>query len=65
MTLGRSTFIDEILKKSESQPSVGPINVAFRQPIVYLRATGSPSIAYAEVHNKTVGTEKSFQEIEN
>jgi len=33
VTLGRSTFIDEILKKAESQPSVGPRKVASRQPI--------------------------------
>jgi len=30
VTLGRSTFIDDILKKVESQPSVGPRNVASR-----------------------------------
>ena len=32
VTLGRSTFIDEILKKAESQPLVGPRKVASRQP---------------------------------
>ena len=32
MTLSRSTFIDEILKKVESQPLVGPRKVASRQP---------------------------------
>ena len=32
VTLGRSTFIDEILKKAESQPSVEPRKVASRQP---------------------------------
>jgi len=57
VTLGRSTFIDDILKKVESQQLVGPRNVPSRQPIVSLWATGSPSIAYAEVHNKTRGTE--------
>ena len=65
MTLGQSTFIDDTLKKAESQPSVGPRNVASRQPIVSLRSIVSPSIAYAEVHSKTIGTEQSFQEIEN
>ena len=65
MTLGRSTFIDDILRKTESQPSVGPRTVASRQPSVSLQATGSPFVAYAEVHNKMVGTEQGFQEIEN
>jgi len=65
MTLGRSTFIDDSLKKSESQPSVGPRTIASRQPIVSLQATGSPSVAYVEFQNKMEGTEKSFQEIEN
>ena len=32
VTLGRTTFIDEILKKTESQPSVGPRKVISRQP---------------------------------
>jgi len=30
MTLGRSTFIDEIFKKAESHPSVGPRKVISR-----------------------------------
>ena len=53
VTLGRSTFIDEILKKEKSQPSVGPRKVAFRQPTSSLQATGSPSVAFVEVHNQT------------
>ena len=32
VTLGRMTFIDKILKKTESQPSIGPRKVIFRQP---------------------------------
>ena len=32
VTLGRSNFINEILRKTESQPSVGPRKVASRQP---------------------------------
>lgn len=65
VTLGRSTFIDDILRKAESQPLVGPRTVASRQSTVSIRATGSPSVAYAEVHSKTEGTEQSFQDIEN
>ena len=63
MTLGRPTFIDEIFKKSESQPSVGPIKVISRQPTSSLQATRSPSVAFAEVHSQT--EEQDFQEIEN
>jgi len=65
VTLGRSTFIENIIKKDESQPSVGPRKVASRQPIGSLRAKDSPSIAFAKVHSKTEKTEKDFQEIEN
>jgi len=39
VTLGRSTFIDEIFNKAESQPSVGPRKVISRQPTSYLQAT--------------------------
>jgi len=63
MTLGRSTFIDEILKKAESQPLVGPRNVTSRQLTSSLQATGSPSVAFTEVHSQT--EEQDFIEIEN
>ena len=63
MTLGRSTFIDEIYKKAESQPSVGPRKVTSKQPTSSLQASGSPSEAFAEVHSQT--DEQDFQEIEN
>ena len=53
VTLGRSTFIDDIMKKAESQPLVDPRKVAFRQPSSSLQATESPSIAFAEVHSQT------------
>jgi len=53
MTLGRSTFIDEILKKTESQPSVGPRKVASRQPTSSHQAIGSPFVAFVEVHSQT------------
>jgi len=63
VTLGRLTFIDEILKKAESQPSVGPRKAASRQPTSSLWAKESPSVVFAEVHSQT--EEKYFQEIEN
>ena len=65
MILSRSTFIDDIIKQVESQPSVGPRKVASRQPTGSLRAICSPSVAFAEVHSKTEETEQNFQEIEN
>ena len=65
MTLGWSTFIDEIIRKAESQPSVRPRIVDSGHPIVSLQATSWPSVAYAEVNSKTEGTAQSFQDIEN
>ena len=61
MTLGRTTFIDEIYKKTESQPLVGPNKIISKQPTSSLQATGSPSVAFAKVHSQT--EEKDFQEI--
>ena len=63
VTLVRSTFIDKILKKAESQPSVGPRKVVSRQPTSSLQAIGSPSVAFVEVHSQT--KKQDFQEIEN
>lgn len=65
VTLSQLTFIDDIIKKAKSQPLVGPRKVASRQPIGSLRATYSPSVAFAEVHNKIEETEQDLQEIEN
>ena len=57
VTLGKKNFIDEILKKTESQPLVGPRRVISRQPTSSLQATKSPSEAFAEIHSQTVGIE--------
>ena len=65
MTLGRTTFIDEILKKTESQPSVGFKKTISRQPTSSLQAIESPSEAFAEIHSQTEGIEQDSQEIEN
>ena len=59
VTLGRSTFIDEILEQAESQPSVGPRKVASRQPTSSFQATKSPSVAFAEVYTQI--EEQDFQ----
>ena len=63
VTLGRTAFIDEIYKKTKSQPSVGPRKIISKQPTSSLPATGSPSVAFAGVHSQT--EEQDFQEIEN
>ena len=65
MTLGRMTFIDEILKKIESHPSVGFKITTSRQPTSSLQATKSPSEAFAEIHSQTKGIEQDSQEIDN
>ena len=65
VTLGRTTFIDEILKRTESQPSVGFRKTISRQPTSSLQATESPSQAFAEIHSQTKGIDKDSQEIEN
>lgn len=65
VTIGRSTFIEEIIRKVESQSSVGPWTIATRHPTISLQVTGSPSVANAEIHNNTEGSEQSFQDIEN
>jgi hypothetical protein len=53
---GRSTFIDEIIKKGESQASVGPRKGPTRIP----QATVSPTTTHVEIHRKTEGIEESF-----
>lgn len=65
VTLGRTTFIDEILKRTESQPLVGFKRTTSRQPNSSLQATESPSEAFAKIHSQTEGIEKYSQEIEN
>lgn len=65
MTLGRTTFIDDIIKQDEPQPLVGPRKFSSRQPTGSLRATSSPYVAFTEVHSKTKETKQDFQEIKN
>jgi hypothetical protein len=49
----RSTFIDEIIKKGESQALVGPRKGPTRIP----QEVVSPTMAHAEIHIKYEGTE--------
>jgi hypothetical protein len=53
----RSTFIDEIIRKDESQALVGPRKGSTRIP----QATNSPTATHVEVHSGTEGAEQSFQ----
>jgi hypothetical protein len=53
----RSTFIDEIIKKGESQASVGPRKGPTQIPQVVV----SPTTSHTEIHSKYEGTEQSLQ----
>ena len=53
----RSTLIDEIIQKFESQASLGPRKGSTRVP----QASNSPIATHTEVHRRTKGTEQSFQ----
>ena len=44
--LRRTTCIDEIIKKFESQASIGPRNISIQSPITLPQATTSPFVAY-------------------
>jgi hypothetical protein len=57
---GKSTFIDEIIKKGESQALVGPR----KGPTQIPQAVVSPTMAHIEIHRKYEGTEQSFQNID-
>jgi hypothetical protein len=55
--LERSTFIDDIIRKAESQASVGPRKGSTRIP----QEAVSPTTTHVEIHSKIEGTEQSFQ----
>ena len=55
--LGRTTYMDEIIKKVKSQESIGPIIVSIQSPNALPQAAASPSVAYAKIHNKIKGFE--------
>ena len=61
MTLGRTTFIDEIIRKVESQASVGPKIIFEKCPTIIPSVTASPSTAHVEIHNENEGYEQIFQ----
>jgi hypothetical protein len=53
----RSNFIDDIIRKAESQASVGHRKGSTRIPQVAV----SPTVAHTEIHRKTEGVEQIFQ----
>ena len=57
MKLGRTSFIDEIIRKSESQASIGPKTISEKSPTIIPQAADSPSLTYAEIHSETKGLE--------
>jgi hypothetical protein len=57
MIPGRSTFIEKIIKKGESQDLVGPKKRPTRIP----QAVVSPTMAHVEIHRKSEGIEQSFK----
>lgn len=52
VNLGRSTFIDEIVRKAESQASIGLEIVSRKIPTVIPQATVSSSVAHVEIHSQ-------------
>ena len=57
VVLGRTTFIDEIIRKVESQASIGPKIISKKSPTIIPQAVASPSTAHAEIHSETEGSE--------
>ena len=65
VTLGGKKFIDEIIRKVESQASVGPSIIYENSPTIIPQAAGSPDATYAEIHNEKKDSEQSFQIMEH
>jgi len=59
------TFIDEMIRRVESQASVGPQKVSRKGFTLVPQAAESPTTTYGEIHRKTKGSEKSFQNTTN
>ena len=57
---GKSTFIEDIIWKEESQAFIGARKGSTQIP----QATVSPAAAHDEIHNKTGGTKQRFQSID-
>ena len=61
MILGVKTYIDEIIKKYESQTSIGPRTISIQSPTMLPQAAASPFAAHAEIHSEREGSELSLQ----
>jgi len=60
VNLWRMAFIDEIVRKAESQASVGIQAVSRKSPTIVPQVAGSPSTAYIEIQNQFGGSEQSL-----
>ena len=63
--LGRTTYIDEIIRKAESQASIGPRTISIQNPITLPQAVASPSVAHAKIHGEIEGVERSLQTVDH
>ena len=63
MNLGRTTFIDKIVKRVESQASVGFQAIPGKISTIIPQEVGSPSAAYAKIQSQVGGSEQSLQAI--
>ena len=59
------TYTDEIIRKFESEASVGHRTIPIQSPNVLPQAVASPSVAHAEIHSETEGSEQSLQTVEH
>lgn len=57
----RTTFIDKIIRRVESQASVGFQAILGKSSTAIPQAIGSPSAAHAEIQSQVGGLEQSFQ----
>ena len=60
VVLGKTTYIDEIINKVESQASVGPKTIPTQIPTIAPQAAASPSAAHTEIQSETKGSEQSL-----
>lgn len=61
MNLGRTTFIDEIVRKSESQALVRFRALIGKGPTIIPQGAGSPSASYVDIQSQIGGSEQSLQ----
>lgn len=56
------TFKDEIIHKSDSQASIGPQTIFGKGSTISPQVARSSVATHIEIHDKTVGSEKIFQD---